>query len=232
MMRIQAMGIPSNSSGQPVDDSGPFAILMPNRGRARFLRGAILIFVAGGAFGCITVCFRVWAEFHARHSWPVARGEVTFAEIRTNKNLPGNLNRRTTFWVEYGVRFAIPAEQCTIWTDPGELGACGGIARTRSTDSSAIANAWLMRHPRNSAVEALHNPRGPEVKIAGESAWLVYPWKSIFGMAAWMAFFLTFLNIIQRRLQYLGTLPEDYDASPPSSSQSPGRDDLVDLKIP
>jgi hypothetical protein len=229
------MDLPSNSSGQPVDNSGPLAILMPNCGRARFLRGAIFIFVAGGALGCITVCFRVWAEFHARHSWPVASGEVISAEVRTNKNLPGNLNRRTTFWVEYGVRFAIPAEQCltsTIWTDPGELGACEGIARTRSTDSSAIANEWLMRHPRNSTVEVLHNPRGPEVKIAGESAWLVYPWKSIFGMAVWMAFFLTFLNIIQRRLQYLETLHEEYDASPPPSSPPPGRDDLVDLKIP
>jgi hypothetical protein len=35
----------------------------------------------------------------------------------------------------------------------------------------------------------------------------------------------------QRRLQFLKTLPEDYDASPPPSSQPPGPNDLIDLKF-
>jgi len=50
-------------------------------------------------------------------------------------------------------------------------------------------------------------------------------------MSAWMAFFLTVLKITQRRLQFLETLPEDYDASPPPSSQPPGPNDLIDLKL-
>ena len=39
------------------------------------------------------------------------------------------------------------------------------------------------------------------------------------------------LMITQRRLRYLETLPENYDASPPTSSQAPGPNDLIDLKL-
>ena len=44
-------------------------------------------------------------------------------------------------------------------------------------------------------------------------------------------FFLTFLNITQRRLQFLENLPDDYDASPPPPSEPPGPNDLIDLKL-
>jgi hypothetical protein len=47
-----------------------------------------------------------------------------------------------------------------------------------------------------------------------------------------MIFFGTFFIITQRRLHYLGeNLPENYDASPPSQSQQPRGDDLIDLKL-
>jgi hypothetical protein len=49
-------------------------------------------------------------------------------------------------------------------------------------------------------------------------------------MSGWMAFFLAFLNITQRRLQFLETLPDDYDASPPAS-KPPRPDDLIDMKL-
>ena len=64
-----------------------------------------------------------------------------------------------------------------------------GMVRTRALDSSATANAWLERHRLNSAVGVLHDPTGPDVKIVGESPWLVYPRKGILTMSAWMAFF-------------------------------------------
>jgi hypothetical protein len=41
-------------------------------------------------------------------------------------------------------------------------------------------------------------------------------------MSGWLAFFLTFHTIVQRRLEYLETLPEDYDATPSRSSPQPG----------
>jgi len=50
-------------------------------------------------------------------------------------------------------------------------------------------------------------------------------------MSGWMIFFLTFLVITQRRLQFLKTLPEDYDESRPPSSKPPGPNDLIDLKL-
>lgn len=114
----------------------------------------------------------------------------------------------------------MPVEQCltgTTFVIDGKQPLCEGIARTRTTDSEALANSWLERHRFNAAVGVLHDPKGPGVKIAGEPASLVYPWKEIIGMSSWMIFFLTFLIITQRRLRYLETLPENYDASPPPS---------------
>jgi len=90
---------------------------------------------------------------------------------------------------------------------------------------------WGKRHRFNPAVGVLHDPNGPGVKIVGEPFSLVYPWKEIFGMSCWMIFFGIFLTITQRRLQFLRTLPEDYGASPPPSSQPPGPNDLIDLKL-
>ena len=226
--------IPSVRSSQPVNDIGFLAQLMPNRGRARFLRGVARLFLAIGILGSISVGARVILEFHARHSWPVAQGVVTAKDVKSNKDMPGNLNRRTNYWIEYGVRFAVPAEQCrtgTIYGDEREPLPCWGIARTRSTESPATVYQWLMRHPLNSDVGILHDPAGPKIKIAGEPFWLVYPVKEILGMSGWVAFFLGFLHVTQRRLQFLETLPDDYDASPPPVSKPPGPNDSIELKL-
>ena len=226
--------IPSVRSSQPVDDNGFLAQLMPNRRRAQFLRGVARLFLAIGILGSISVGARVISEFHARHSWPVAQGVVTAKDVKSNKDSPGNLSRPTNYWIEYEVRFALPAAQCltgTISGDEREPLPCWGIARTRSTDSSATAYQWLMRHPLNSAVGILHDPAGPNIKIAGESFWLVYPVKGILGMSGWVAFFLGFLHVTQRRVQFLETLPDDYDASPPPASKPPGPNDLIDMKL-
>jgi hypothetical protein len=228
------VSIPSVPSSQPVSDSGFLSTLMPNRGRTLFLRGVARLFLVIGTLGSLSVGARVYSEFHARNSWPVAQGVVVAKDLKSNKGSPGNLSRYTSYWIEYEVRFGVPASQCltgTISGDEREPLPCWGIARTRSTDSSATANKWLMRHPLNSAVEILHDPNGPKIKIAGEPFWLVYPIKEILVMSGWMAFFLTFLNITQRRLQFLETLPDDYDASPPPPSQPPGPNDLIDLKL-
>ena len=227
------MSTPSFPSSQPPNDSNFFTVLMPNQGRTRFLRGVILFFLVVGALGCLSVGVSVLSEFHARHNWPVAQGQVTAVDEKSYTG-PSSRDHVTHYFVEYGVRFAVPADECltgTIYGDEREPLPCWGIVRTRSTDSSATANAWLERHRLNSAVGVLHDPTGPYVKIVGESPWLVYPVKGILTMSAWMAFFLTFLNITQRRLQFLETLPEDYDASPPPSSHPPGPNDLIDLKL-
>jgi hypothetical protein len=227
------MSTPRLPASQLVNDGNFFATLMPNQGRTRFLRGVILFFLVVGALGCLSVAVRVWSEFHARHSWPIAEGYVTAVREKSYTG-PSSRDHVDHYFVEYEVRFALPAEQCptgSTFVIDGEPPSCVGIVRTHKTDSQVLANAWLERHPLNSVVGVLHDPNGPGVKIEGESASLVYPWQEIFGMSGWMIFFLIFLIVTQRRLQYLKTLPEDYDASTPPSSKPPGANDLIDLKL-
>jgi hypothetical protein len=197
------------------------------------VRAAILVFLAGGALGWIAIAARVFSEFHARHSWPVAQGHVTDVRVKSYSG-PSSRDHVSHYFVEYEVRFALPAEQCltgTTFVIDREPPLCEGIARTRTTDSQALANTWGERHRFNPAVGVLHDPSGPLVKIVGEPAYLVYPWREIFGMSGWMIFFLTLLIITQRRLQYLETLPENYHASQPSQTPPPRDDDLVDMKL-
>jgi hypothetical protein len=226
------MSAPNVSSIPPIHDQGFYAVLMPNRGRTRFLRGVVRLFLGFGALGCLAVALSVLSEYRARHSWPVAQGMVTAVEVKSNKGQPGNLSRRTNYWVEYEVRFAVPAAECLT----GTISADGalpswGTGRTRATDSPTTANEWLSHYRLNSEAGILHDPHGPNLKIVGESSWLVYPWKQILLVTGWMAFFLMCLAMTQRRLEYLETLPEDYDESPPPSSQQPGPNDLIDLKL-
>src|SRR6266571_9067872 len=177
-------------------------------------------------------------DLHARHTWPVADGEVVSASQKDSIVFPGatTTEKHTRYWVEYEVRFAVPADQCktgTVSVDEQGSMPCRGIVRTRSTSSPyAVYDLLSHGYQRNSHVQILHDPNGPDVKIAGESAWLVYSWDKIFLILGWLAFFLTLHTIVQRRLEYLETLREDYDAFPSRSSPQPGPDDLTDLNLP
>src|SRR5438445_13765832 len=81
--------------------------------------------------------------------------------------------KHTRYWVEYEVRFAVPADQCktgTVSADEQGSMPCRGIVRTRSTSSPYAVYDWLSHgYQRNSHVQILHDPNGPDVKIAGES---------------------------------------------------------------
>ena len=227
------MSAPSLPSSQPVNDSNFLAALLPNRGRTRFLRAAILLFLGGGTLAWIAIAARVFSEFSARHSWPIAQGYVSDVNVKSYTG-PSLRDHVPHYFVEYEVRFAVPAEQCltgTTFVMNMEPPLCVGIARTRTTDSEGLANTWLGRHRSNAAVGVLHDPNGPRIKIVDEPASLVYPWREIIGMSGWMIFFLTFLVITQRRLQFLKAFPEDYDASPPPTSKPPGANDVIELKL-
>src|SRR5579864_4029137 len=228
------MSTPSSPSAQFNNDTGILSSVMPNRGRTKFLRGVAILFLVFGGIGSMSVCIEVLLEFHARHSWPVAQGIVIAQEVKSNQDIPGNLSRHTNYWVEYEVRFGVPAGRCltgTIYGDGRDPMPCWGIVRTRVTDSPKTAHEWLSHHLRNSTVEVLHDPTGPGIKIANESLWLVYPWQRILVMFVWMGFFLASFNMTQRRLRYLERLPEDYDASLPTSSRPAQPDDSVELKL-
>jgi hypothetical protein len=214
-------------------DNPFFIALMPNRGRTKFLRGAVFLFLVGGALGWVAIGSQVFSEYHARHSWPIAQGYVTDVTVKSYTG-PSTRDRVSHYFVQYEVRFAVPEEQCltgeTFVAEQKPL-LCVGIARTRTTNSQALANAWFERHRFNTAVGVLHDPSGPSVKIVGEPAYIVYPWKEVFGMSGWMIFFFTLLMITQRRLEYLMSLPEGYDASSLPSAPPPRDDDLVDIKL-
>ena len=215
------------------NDNNFLTALLPNRARAKFVRTAMLLFLGCGALGWIAIAERVFSEFHARHSWPVARGFVTDVRVKSYTG-PSSRDHVSHYFVEYEVRFAVAVEQCltgTTFVVDGEPPLCEGIARTRTTDSQALANTWGERYRFNPSVEVLHDPNGPGVKIVGEPTYLVYPWKEIFGMSGWVIIFGTLLILTQRRLRYLETLPQNYDASPSSESQPPTGDDLIDLKL-
>jgi hypothetical protein len=169
------MSAPSLPSSQPVNDSNFFAALLPNRGRTRFLRAAILLFLGGGTLGWIAIAPRVFSEFNARHSWPIAQGYVSDVKVKSYTG-PSLRDHVPHYFVEYEVRFAVPAEQCLTGTTlviDREPPLCEGIARTRTTDSEALANTWLRRHRSNAAVGVLHDPNGPRIKIVDEPASLV-----------------------------------------------------------
>jgi len=153
------MATPNPVSFQLENDSQFFSILMPNRGRAKFLRGVIVLFLFVGAIGSLVLVARVVSEVHARHSWPVAQGFVTDVHVKSYTG-PSIRDHVDHYFVEYEVRFAVPAEQCltgTTFVMDREPPLCVGIARTRTTNSQALANSWFERHRFNAAVGVLHD---------------------------------------------------------------------------
>jgi hypothetical protein len=229
------MSTPNTSTPQLVDDTGFIGQLLPNRGTARFFRAIIHMFLAIAVLAGLSLVWDVYVDIHARYTWPIADGEIVSASQRDSNGVPGATEKHTRYWVEYEVRFAVPADQCKTGSVSAEHDSmpCWGIVRTRSTSSPYTVYDWLVHgYPRNSHVQVFHDPNGPGVKLAGESTWLVYRWDKIFLMSGWLAFFLTLHTVVQRRLEHLETLPEDYDARPSPSSPQSGPDDLIDLKLP
>lgn len=168
---------------------------------ARFLRAAVLLLLAGGALGCVFTGQTVLKEFHARHHWPIAQGEVVSCEQKNGRGASSRSRRR--YWMECEVRFAVPIDQCltgTIASDKQAPYPCFGTIRSRSTTSWNDTNGWNQSEFLSTPKRIFHNPDGPDVKLADEPPWLAYPWPSILALSGWMLFFGTLLAIIQWRL--------------------------------
>lgn len=198
---------PSDSA----NENNFYKILLPNRGRTKFARAVVFLFLAVGVVVWVALTARILSEIYARHSWPVVEGHVTDVRVKSFKG-PSSKDHVSHYFVEYEVRFSVPVEQCLTgmtFVSNGQSPLCEGIARTRTTDSPTLANTWAERHRFNPSVGVLHDPNGPGIKIVGEPVYLVYPWKDISVMSAWMIFFLILLAITQSRLKYLETLTEN-----------------------
>src|SRR4029077_18375427 len=98
------MATPNAPSAYPVNDGKFFTALLPSRGRTRFVRAAILLFLAGGTLGWIAIAGRFCSQSHARHSWPVAQGYVTDVRVRSSTG-PSSRAHFSHYFVEYDVRF-------------------------------------------------------------------------------------------------------------------------------
>lgn len=190
-------------SSQPADDSGFLSGLIPNSDRGRFLRAVVLLFLGFSSVGYFFLLGELFAEFHARHNWPVARGEVVSCEEKTGE---GPSRRRTVYWMECEVRFDVPADQCLTGTtaaDTRDRYPCYGIVRSPSTNSWGVTNGWNNPQFLSTPKRILHNPHGPDVKLADESAWLAYRLPNILTMSAWMIVCILFIAMIQWRIQVI-----------------------------
>jgi hypothetical protein len=225
---MAAIDIPSPT---PANDTGVIARILPNRGQARLFRLVIRIFLGVFLLAALSHAWDIYAELHARQTWPVAQGEIVSATQRDSKDIPGSrvTDKHTRYWLEYEVRFAVPVDQCRTGAIYGEQDPmpCAGTVRTRSSDSPYTVYQWLIHgHALHSRVQVLHDPNGPGIRIAGESAWLIYRWDKILTLTGVLAFFFIAHAVVQRRLQYLETLPENCTAAPQTGPDGP-----IDLKI-
>src|SRR5438105_4852511 len=190
-------------SSPPESDSGFLSGLIPDRDRGRFLRAVVLLLIGFSSVGYIFLLGAFVAEFHARHHWPVARGEVVSCEEKTGE---GMLRRKTVYWMACEVRFNVPADQCLTGmtaADTQEPYPCYGIVNSPPTTQWGVTNGWTNPQFLSTPKRILHDPHGPDVKFADESAWIAYDLPNILMMSAWMSICVVFLTAIQWRIRII-----------------------------
>lgn len=220
------------------DESGWVTTLFPNSGHARLVKVMAGIFLAAGIFGLVDRLATIFADLHARRTWPSVDGEIVSAnqtDDDANPSFKVSLSDRKRYWVEYEVRFAVPEDQCRtgmIYTGQSETMPCHGIIRTRSTQSTYRAYDWLIHgYHVNERVKVLYNPNGPKIKIAGESIWLRYNTNRLMLNGLWVLVFFGLYAFAQRRLSYFRSHPEAETVPTQPGSPADDRDRLTDLDL-
>lgn len=197
------MSTAETPSSPSSSDAGFLSGLIPNCDRGRFLRAAVLFILAFSSVGCFFLLGSLYPEFQARRSWPAANGEVVSCKQETGERT----HRRTTiYWMECEVRFDVPADQCLTGmtaSDIREPYPCYGIVHSPSTTSWRTTNGWTNPHFLSTPKRILHDPHGPDVMFADESAWLAYDLPNILIMSVWMMIWLGFFGMIQWRIQVI-----------------------------
>jgi hypothetical protein len=181
------------------------ARVVPTAASARHLRAVMGVFFTLGPLGAANRLWIVGADLHARHSWPQAPGELTSISEESSAGV-ARASRRTRYWVQYVVRFVVPAGECRTGVTDGIEGGfpvCVGTVRTRSTQSTTTAGRWMRESFHQRSVQVLYDPDGPEIKLAGESVWLRYTWDSMGLLAVWLLGFGGGLVLVMRRLRVL-----------------------------
>jgi hypothetical protein len=193
--------------------------IVPDASRARLwtlVAGFFLI------VGCLALSERVWtlaADWHARRTWPSADGEIVSGTQQDDSDLSrkvGSIRGRTRYWVEYHVRFAVPAERCrtgAISEAPSQPMPCQGVVRTRSTQSTAEVFQWFLHgYQVNQRVQVLWNPEGTgtsDIKIAGEPLSLWYNLDRLALSVLWVLGFGALWLFFRRRVPVDTTDPRN-----------------------
>jgi hypothetical protein len=225
--------------GQRAFGSG--TAVLPNAGYARFLRFIAGVFLFVGLLALFERAWTLASDLHARRTWPIAEGEIVSATQQDDSSpsrRSGSLTNRTRYWVEYEVRFALPAERCRtgmIYEGPSEKMPCHGIVRTRSTQSSSETFAWFLHgYQIDQQVKVLWNPIGTtntDIKIVDQSFWLRYNFARLLVSILWVLGSATCYVFCQRQLAYFANYPEEQDFEQESTVISKNADELTKLDL-
>jgi len=191
-----------SASSPPSDDCGFLSDLITNSDRGRFLRAAVLLFLAFSSVGFLLLTKTFVEEYRARHSWPVARGEVVSCADKTGEGS----RRKPLYWMECEVRFEVPVDQCLTGTTAAgtrEPYPCYGTIRSPSTTAQGTTFGWTNPQFLSAPKRILHNPNGPEVRFADEPVWLAYDLANLLMMSGWMIVCLVLLAMIQWRIRVI-----------------------------
>ena len=221
---------PTNAAPETGDDSVLLTNFMPNRTHARLWRFVARVFIGMGIVFGVQLLGALNAEIYARHHWPSAEAMVLKLDDKSGAQVGGH--QTTVYWMKIEVAFAVPVTQCktgTYWV-PSQF-PCIGIISTLPTQSWAEAQTWLRRHPPSSSTQVRYDPLGPNIRFVDESLWDVYSWRKFVALLVLLILGVVLHRSAQRRLRYLETLPEDYDASPPPSPDEHGPNEIIDLKL-
>ena len=155
------MSTPETPSLPAASDSGFLSGLIPNHDRGRFLRAAVLLFLVFSSVGSFLLLDEFWAEFQARHNWPVARGEVVSCEEKSGEGMP---RRKTVYWMECEVKFDVPADQCLTGVTAAAIQdpyPCFGIARSPVTAHFGVTNGWKSSISLDAQEDSARSSRAP-----------------------------------------------------------------------
>ena len=222
-----------NGNAPAVDDSGFLAQLMPNRGRAKLIRFAGWFCLVIAALGAISALRAISSSAWAHSHWPVVKGDILSYEQKSGAP-PGSSSQHDVYWIEFRVEFDPGKLGCTTgssWGVPSQF-PCVGLIKTLGTSSWPRTMHWIERHPPNSAASFVYNPATGRLRFLDETAEDVYPPENLLIVLGAGGFGLLLLVAVQRRLRFLKNLPDDYDATPPPSSDEARPDELTDLKLP
>jgi len=193
--------------------------LFRNAAHARLWRLVAGLFLFVGCLGLIERAWTAAVDTHARRTWPSVEGEIVSSTQRDDSDLArrsGSIRGGTRYWVEYKIRFALPADRCRTgitFEDPAHLMPCEGIVRTRPTRSTAEVFDWFLHgYHLNQRVTVLWNPDGStsaDIKIAGEPLWLRYDLARLVLLIVWVLAFGALWAFSHSRLVYFAHIAEN-----------------------